>query len=959
MERTNYSDFVCKFPPLPVAHQKRHNLSLIAACLPASPLPPNRPATPEARGGIAFRRHEVLQPYRRDFSGGPSNEPFAESPIDAFTGSLSAGDGSEPYQSLMDTIEDSEEHFQFRAQLSRNARKAQRQSRPATVLAAIRGPTRELYFIAPSGKTDLSYVKSRSTRRQNPKAADSLKASTQLPEPASLYSILARYLEHHTDTRMVDSEFRYTSLELGVLGSQGYTPQDVGQWASCLVESRSNVAAKIFELGTGRPPLFLLLLFLRRKHIRVFALGIVIRHLIYRAKVESISWAALKIIVIRLLRHTRELWPESMPWIASFFTTEARRLHDDEGGANPISHRSLSDVTQFCNNYLMLISLPATARPVVFASHQEKAQFQILQYMASSSPAIVVTSLGFRSVTRNQLAHAKTPQEREWAELKGPSWPPWKENRTAMDEDKGYEFGASRASKILHRMYEAGYGGRIWEDMAQVYAGWDTDSSPTIQTRTSLPRFSHQYRDSAYLRSLLWAGRIRTTRTRREAWACFLSQESSGEAAHPNIYLAMFEKIYYRQVERSDRPDFPSDSAQGSAERDNTLLPGDMKEVSPDSPSSLHQVYISEPVPIYPQLLRRMFAANIKPSNRLLAFLLDTCNDFEMGLDLLAMAKNAFNGGVGRILAGIHDDNDTTVQSIPGYLFASIIQFLCRFGHFDQPPPRKLVFLPPDEHMFQLKLNRQYVVEYAHMLLQYYRPRYRPAWAALVAVLVQHKGSEQAGNTARYRLICDMLEQMEEIDLDVDGEIFRLACTVTIYAAQTVNQGAASIEDARHLFYTGSARLRTLFYGLVGANADMQSSTTDQDAGTIVPPHIPGPAELHTYVRALGILRDYEGLYSFSTWLTKHHTGVTARAEAQRSGSQILFRTLVALRLAVDGGRLSSGLNYAPDAPEDIALLIKQQIDGVEEWGGWPAQEYVDMYAKGHLKTAMPTVGGR
>jgi hypothetical protein len=935
---------------------------LVTTWLPAitaSLLSSHRPATPRIRGGIAFRRHKALRLYRRDYSEDSSDDSLVESPTDALSGILGVGDGSEPHQSLMDIVEGSGEDGQFCAQLSRNTRKAQRQSRPATLLAAIGGPARDLYFIAPPGKTDLSYVNSRSTRRQNPKAVDSTKDSAQLPEPTSLYSILARYLEHHTDTRLVDSEFYLTSLELGVLRSQGYTPEDVGHWASCLVESRSNVAAKMFESGTGRPPLFLLLLFLRRKHIRVFALGIVMRHIDQRAKVDPLSWTALKIIVIRLLRHTRELWPESMPWIASFFTNEARRLHDDQGGANPVSHRILADVTQFCNSYLMLISLPASARPVIFASHQEKAQFQILQYMASSSPAIVVTSLGFRSVTRNQLAHAKTPQEREWAELKGPSWPPWKESRTAMDEDKGYEFGAPRASKILHRMYEAGYGGRIWEEIAQVYAGWDTDSSPTIQTRTSLPHFSHQYRDADQLRSLLWAGRIRTTRTRREAWACFLSQESSGEAAHPDIYLAMFEKVYYRQVDRSTRPDFPSEATQAAAEWDNNLLPGDMKEVLPDSPSSLHQVYISEPVPVYRQLLQRMFAANIKPSNRLLAFLLETCPDFEMGLGLLATARNNYNGGIDRILAGIHDDDQQTVQSIPGYLIAAIIRFLCRFGRFDQPPPRKLAFLPPEEHVFQLKLNRQYLLEYAHMLLQHYRPRHRPAWAAVVAMLVQHKGSEQAGNTARYRLVCDMLEQMEQIDVDADDEIFRLVCTATIYAAQTVNQGAASIEDARHLFSTGSPRLRTLFYGLVGANADMQSLTSHQDVGTIVPPHIPGPAELHAYVRALGILRDYEGLYSFSTWLTKHHNEVTARVEAQRSGRHILFRTLVALRLAVDGGRLSSGLDYASGAPEDIALLIRQQIDSVEEWGGWPAQEYVEMYAKGHLKTAMPIVGGR
>jgi hypothetical protein len=755
-----------------------------------------------------------------------------------------------------------------------------------------------------------------------------------------------------------ESAFQFTPLELKLLQTKGYTVESVQRWASCLVEPRSIVAVNIFEQGIEMPPLFVLLLFLRRKQIKIPALGIVIRHLDRIAQSASISWSALKIITVRLLRHGRELWPESMPWTASFFVTGASRLCDDTAGSNPLSPRMLSDLTQFCNNFLLLLSLPATSRPVVFATHQEKAQFQILQYMASRSPAIIVTRLGFRSVTRNQLAHAKTPQEREWAELKGPAWPPWKENRTAMDEDKGYKFGASRASQLVHRMYEAGYSGHLWEDIAQVYAGWDTDSSPTIQTRTSLPRFSSQYRDAKHLRPLLWAGRIRTTRTRREAWACFLSQELSGEPAHPEIYLAMFEKLYHATAERSTRPEFSSD-AHGTPEEVAThLLPGDMKEVLPDPLSTLHYVYLSEPVPGYRGLLRRMQTAHVKPKTRLLAFLLETCPDFDMGLDVLAMARNDFDGKIGQILDGIHDQ-DAAGKPIPDYLLKAIIVFLCRYGNIDHYSSLDRVgFLPPEQHALELRSNPQYFVEYAYMLLRHYRPIYRPAWAVIIGKLVRKKGHKQVGAATRYRLTCNLLNHMEQIDLDVDDEIFRLVCTATLYAAQTVDQGFASIEDTRYILSNGSPRLRTLFNGLVGASANILSLASHQTVN-VVSPHVPGPAELHAYVRALGILRDYEGLHSFTTWFTKHHAEVTARAEAQRSGRHILFRTLVALRLAVDGGGSELGNDRTSGAPEDIALLIKTQIEGVEQWGGWPAREYIDMYIKGHLKSGSPIVGGR
>jgi hypothetical protein len=954
------TDLPCKYLCNPVTHLQKRYISLPPTCHPRIPstlLLSHRPATLKPRRCIASHRHDESQRHPRHYSVQTTeDDTFFESPIDALSSSLHADAPLDAPSSPLDVLEDVEEDGRFRPQLSRNRRKAQRPSRPATLLACMGGSAKDLYYTTPY-VTDLSYVAPRHTsRRRKPKTAPSL-STELLPEPVSLYSVLASHVHHRTAIPTVESTFHYTPLELQLLHTQGYTVKSVERWASCLIESQSAVAAKIFEQGAEMPPLFVLLLFLRRKHIRKSALGIIMRHVDRIAQSGSISWSALKILTVRLLRHGRELWPESMPWIASFFVAEASRLCDDTSRSHPLSPRMLSDLTQFCNNFLLLLSLPTSSRPVVSAAQQEKAQFQILQYMANRSPAIVVTRLGFRSTTRNQLAHAKTPQEREWAELKGPAWPPWKENRTAMDEDKGYEFGASRASQLLHRMYEAGYSARLWEDIVQVHAGWDTDSSPTIQARTSLPSFSSQYRDDKHLRPLLWAGRIRSTRTRREAWACFLSHELSGEPADPDIYLAMFEKLYHVTAERSTRSEFSSD-ADGAPQEDATpLLPGDMKEVLPDPMSTLHYVYLSEPIPGYRGLLERMHNARVKLKPRLLAFLLETCPDFDIGLDLLASASKNFDGMIGRILDGMHDQ-DVPGTTMPGYLFKAIIVFLCRYGSIDHSSFDKIGFISPEQHARHLRSKRQYLVEYAYMLLIYYRPKYRPAWAYMIEKLARQKGHKQVGTAARYGLICDILECMEQIDLDVDNEIFRLVCTATLYAAQTVEQGSAAIEVTRHILSTGSPRLRALFNSLVGASADMQSPP-NHHMNNIVSPHIPGPAELHAYVRALGILRDYEGLYSFTTWLTKHHTEVTARAEAQHSGRHILFRTLVALRLAVDGGGSELASYHISGAPEDIAFLIKTQIESVEQWGGWPAPEYVDMYVKGHLKSGSPTVGGR
>lgn len=877
-----------------------------------------------------------------------NDEQSPECITDAYSTDLALEDGPEHTDWLH--IETGEDTTTFRAQTSRAGRKAQRQSRPAMILAAMDSSARALYTIAQPGTTDLSYASSRRSARnsiRHLKDTSSRRAENPLPEPVSLYSVLTRYLEHHTLVPSAELDFHYSQVELRLLESKRYTPDSVVNWVSCLNEPRSKVAAQLFEPGRELPPLFMLLLYLRRKHIRVSALGIVMRHINRRLKLEFISWNILILLVVRLLRHARDLWPESMPWIASLFTTEATRLFDNEGDPKLHSQRTISNVTWFCNKLLLLLSLPSGSHPLLAAQFQENAQFQVLQYMASNSPAIVVSKLGFRSVTRNQLAHSKTSTEKEWAELKGPSWPPWKESRTAMDEDKGYQFGASRASKILHRMYEAGYEPRQWEIIAQVYAGWDVDLSPTIQTRTSIPGFSAEYNDVPRLQALLKASRIRTTRTRREAWACFLSQEATNHSGRQEMYLAMFEKLYYLEAERASYRDFSSEPNSESDEPTPNLLPGDMKEVLSDPTSPLHNVFLSEPLPSYVQLCHRMRKSHVKPSNRLLAFLLETCPDFQSGLSIIRMACDGPDCVLSRLVAGVQND-DSPQLALSGYLFAAFIRLLCRFGRYEKPPATKPTFLSPSEHARRFRQSRQYLLEYAYALLSHYQPQYRPAWTVYITKMVQHRGTEQAGNMIRYRIICELVERMERVDLDVDDETFRLVCTATYYAGQTTNQGLASIEDARHLHSTGSPRLRTLFTSLVGANAQARSSSSMQGNDKPIPPHIPGPAELHSYVRVLGMLRDYEGLYSFSTWLTKHHAEVTARAEARHSGSKLLFRTLVSLRAAVDGG-----------APDDITQLIKAQIEGVEEWGGWPAQEYVELYQKGHLKSAVPGVGGR
>lgn len=858
-------------------------------------------------------------------------------------------------------------HARFKPQMSRNARRQREPSLPMMVVDSIKTSARDIYpstsfrsrhSLQTSPRCDMKD----DHRRPDTGSSPTPKASRlpNLPAQTSLYTILARYLGHYTVTTSVDVPFLCTRDEHELLLREGLTLDIVKTWALSLLEMDSNTAARIFQRGAQVPPFFLVQLFLSRKHIRVHALGVVLNHLSFRLEQEPTSWGTLKTMAIRLIRHARRIWPESIPWISAIFLDKAAKIHSNSGGAKNQSPQMFSDMTHSCNSLLSLLSLPSSPHPIIASRHQESAQVQVLKFMAAYNPSIAVTRTGFRAVARIQLAHAKTEQEKDWAKLKGPSWPPWKESQTAMDNDKGYEYGASRASKILHRMFEAGYAARNWEEMAQVYAGWDNDLSPTIQTRTVLPS---KFRD--YHTHHLWVARIRTTRTRREAWACFLAHETSGAPAHEEIYLAMFEKLYYMELQRlSDGESHQTLSSDGPPEhRTTALLPGDMKEVLSEPPSPLHNVYLSESVPTYEQLFDRMMSKNVQPTRRLLAFLLETYPDFATTFKLLEKAKDAFHGGVGCLLAGNHGEG-STVHQVPVYLLTAFIRFLCRFGRPTSGLPVKTAFLPQKQHARQFIFNENYLLEYAYALLLHYKPRHQPAWAAFMERIVfsrfghkslySEKDSAMGITDVQYRIVCKLLDTLASIDVDVDGDLFTLTCTATRYAAQAVHRGNFSVEQAREFLSARSYRLRTLFHGLAGVHADPKMPAH----ATSIPPRVPGPSELHAYVRALGVLRDYEGLYSFSTWLTKHNVEVIARAREQRGGDDLLFRTLVALRAAT-GGWLEEGRDSRPAAPAEIIQLIKAQIDSVKEWGGWPSKKYVTLYIEGHVRSATPEVGGR
>ena len=195
---------------------------------------------------------------------------------------------------------------------------------------------------------------------------------------------------------------------------------------------------------------------------------------------------------------------------------------------------------------------------------------------------------------------------------------------------------------------------------------------------------------------------------------------------------------------------------------------------------------------------------NMRPTGRLLAFLLETYPDFATTLKLLESAKGDFDGGVGCLLTGNHGEANT-VHNIPDYFLAAFVRFLCRFGHPTKGLSTKTTFLAPDQHIRQFMFNENYLLEYAYALLLHYKPRYQPAWTAFMERIVfsrfgnrtlyHEKDSAMGITDVQYNIVVKLLDTLASVDVDVEGDLFNLACTATRYAAQAVHRGNFSIEQ--------------------------------------------------------------------------------------------------------------------------------------------------------------------
>jgi len=718
-----------------------------------------------------------------------------------------------------------------------------------------------------------------------------------------------------TNQRIVENSFTPEIREY--LRGKGCEEPDVLVWGWILTARDSRTAGFRLEAlkesaqrtGDMRPviPPFVVLALLRREQLprsTLRTLFPIIEELL--TPCDGVCFRDHKsviVLAVRLLRQCRDSWPEGLPHAVDLIVEKFQR----PGWV----HQGLPAwVTRAFNRLLALLSLPTPIGPYRNVPLLQRCQFALIQKMAAMDAPM--TREGYRAVIAVQIAHPKTAEEAEKARGMGKNWPPWFEERDGWAEAhrKAYEDVVSRGGQVIQQMMEAGYKPANWEREAAVLAGKDTDTSPTIQTRSFWREGILKAADSVDESSRIWAARVRATRTLDEAWWNFQQSREHG-TPHPIVWEEMFEKLLWdhklqwethreglvrQEIAKREHLTSYDFWLRGVMERKSRIVPGDGKELVHPPLNPRDGVYNAEPPLDVEGLFDQMIREDIRPGNRLTTLLVGKAHRSTFAMKVLR-----------------HWDEGIANQ---------LTKAMNTFPLSD--PPKKVNTKVLTAFLQQLSNAR--ATYRALRLIRYHRPRYRPAWNTVIAGFV-HILSPNAPDAFQApelrvqsaRTVWMLYKEMRRL-VDLDSETLRLLA-IAAERWTTLRTGDAIHWDG----LPPPDRLVKIFTYELGLN-------TSKDTTPMVTPE---QAALHVYVRALGFAQRYDALEQVIHYLDRRE---------MRLETPLGRRVLVAIRIFLEGAGYGT-----PVVDWRVSRDGWGRIDRLEEvvnrrWGGWPEDNECAVY---------------
>ncbi|KAG9578958.1 hypothetical protein KCU86_g14765, partial [Aureobasidium melanogenum] len=416
------------------------------------------------------------------------------------------------------------------------------------------------------------------------------------------------------------------------------------------------------------------------------------------------------------------------------------------------------------------------------------------------------------------------------------------------------------------------------------------------------------------------------------------------------------------------------------------LYPGDTMEIG-SPPSSAHQLtYIRAEIPSVQQLYDHMREDGKHPSDDTLSMLLDSAETLAEGLLYLETGAGRHRIAVSALLHG--SENHQALHVLPDQLFAAYIRLLCRFPH--TPLDRELTRLWRYGTTVRSNFDLRQPLAWALYLLVQQKRTHRPSWNCVFAALARRSAPALASSWRSLHLRGDeslkaenelydkifafnlarqIDETMWENDLTLDEDGFQSICVIAEHAASAVHTvfqkygynpefapeaNTSLIRNANAMFRDGHDWLKEQFWTLTEGERGSMSTMPKTVDPTVKLPRlytVPRPALLHAYIRALGVLRDYDGLYELVQWMVKHRNELAKRCVMDRRGQILMRRALVALRVFVEDRWEPPKPDLEeeqipPSASDEQIENIKRIVGSVKQWGGWPSDEEVEMYVE-------------
>ena len=123
--------------------------------------------------------------------------------------------------------------------------------------------------------------------------------------------------------------------------------------------------------------------------------------------------------------------------------------------------------------------------------------------------------------------------------------------------------------------------------------------------------------------------------------------------------------------------------------------------------------------------------------------------------------------------------------------------------------------------------------------------------------------------------------------------------------------------------------------------------------------NVPGPAELHAFIRVLGLRRDYEGLLDLVEWMSLFADEINVVTDERRNGGRMMRKCLTAIRVFLERSWMDihhdsdseaqiagyGGIVIEADpAPVEIMKAVQNTVLENKAWGGWPIDDEVVEY---------------